>query len=253
MLWIIGVDEHAATIAGARLEDLASWYPQVEAEFEGHAPSLLRSLSVVHEDAVVVGLLFAADHPPYVVRNRSGRDAGAGPATREVPYREGTATRSATRADLLRILAPRAYLPVFEAVNGFLQLAANNNHDFSVELYCMPRLESQVGLAVHRITILLHDTDDRQHTSPDSLQSTEVHSLTVQLEGQSAVRALTFHGPRLVTLKGTIGGNVSSRTGFLLMTISIRPALSDEAAEVRLMLRRGSHAQLFAFVDDTAQ
>lgn len=40
ILWIIGLDEKRHRVTGATANDLANWYPQVKAQFDGIAPDL---------------------------------------------------------------------------------------------------------------------------------------------------------------------------------------------------------------------
>src|SRR5712692_8116422 len=105
ILWIIGIDEKAGLIVGAKHQDLASWWPQTQKEFPELAPELLSDLAVPVDGQVVVGLLFDTSRAPFVVKNPSHGQAGH-PAQLEVPWREGTLTRSARRQDLIRLLVP---------------------------------------------------------------------------------------------------------------------------------------------------
>ena len=41
ILWIIGIDETKREVVGADKNDLASWYPQVQAEFSELAPNVI--------------------------------------------------------------------------------------------------------------------------------------------------------------------------------------------------------------------
>ncbi|MBN1261349.1 MAG: ATP-binding protein, partial [Anaerolineae bacterium] len=118
ILWVIGVDEDSG-IVGASQEELANWYPQVKAQFDGIAPTLSH-YNIPAEGRTVVALYFETDRAPYVVKNLAYGQKGGGPVSLEVPWREGTSTRSATRADLLRILIPLQPLPSFEILGGSL-------------------------------------------------------------------------------------------------------------------------------------
>jgi hypothetical protein len=60
----------------------------------------------------VVALLFDATEVPFVV------PFGSSGARHEVPWREGTATRSARRGDLIDILVPRLSSPAFEVLDA---------------------------------------------------------------------------------------------------------------------------------------
>lgn len=120
ILWLIGIDHEAGALHPIERDDLAIWLPQVRKEFQGPAPECTDV--VVHaDDGEFLALLFSTDQAPYVVRIRRQEGSDAGPATREVPWREGTAVRTATHSDLLRLLVPISTLPEVELVNGSLE------------------------------------------------------------------------------------------------------------------------------------
>ena len=85
---------------GASQNNLADWWPQVEAQFDGPTPQV-RDLLVDWKGKTTVALYFETDRFPYVVKNPTG-----GPFQRDVPWREGTAVRSATHSDLVLLLSP---------------------------------------------------------------------------------------------------------------------------------------------------
>jgi hypothetical protein len=157
ILWIIGVDEDQGII-GAESNDLASWYSAVASEFDGLAPDLT-DLNVPVSGKTVVALLFETDRAPFVVKNPSfGIEKGEA-VSHEVPWREGTHTRTARRSDLVRVLTPLFYLPEFELRNG--QLSAHfSERDNTVgwklelELYVTVRRHSQgVVIPFHRCDV----------------------------------------------------------------------------------------------------
>jgi hypothetical protein len=104
VLWVIGLDEIKGVVPISPIE-LADWRAQVEAEFDGIAPEFI-DLAVPTETGTLVGLLFDTSRRPYVVKNPVFGKRGGGPASLEVPWRSGTAVRSAKREDLIRLLAP---------------------------------------------------------------------------------------------------------------------------------------------------
>jgi hypothetical protein len=113
ILWIIGLDEDANRLIGAREVDLAQWWPQVEKWFDEVTPELTSFMVPVVEGVSVCALAFRTDRAPYVVKTD-----GKGPIHREVPWRSGTSTRSAKRRELLRILLPAIALPEVELVSA---------------------------------------------------------------------------------------------------------------------------------------
>jgi hypothetical protein len=104
ILWIMGVDEQRGVI-GAIQNDLSNWWPQVKAQFNGPSPTL-RDLLITWKEKTVVALFLETDRIPYVVRNPAYGKPNGGPVQLEVPWRDGTAIRSATHSDLILLLAP---------------------------------------------------------------------------------------------------------------------------------------------------
>ncbi|MDV6310023.1 hypothetical protein [Gordonia amicalis] len=115
-MWIIGLDENAhQVITPADEPDLANWLPQIQRHFEGI--DLDMQSSRVHTNhGIVTVLQFDSSRPPYVINNPDG----AGSASREVPWRTGTSTKTATRAQLLSLLVDAGELPDVELISPTL-------------------------------------------------------------------------------------------------------------------------------------
>lgn len=97
ILWLIGVDEKGRAIIGADGMELATWYPQLQKEFDDNvAPHLVADVNLSAEGKSVVALLFDTSNAPYVVKVPNSDRL-------EVAWREGTRTRSAMRPELLRL------------------------------------------------------------------------------------------------------------------------------------------------------
>jgi hypothetical protein len=102
VIWVIGIDEKTGDAFDADPPEFANWWPKVQSCFEGgFCPSLRLNLSIADSGVSIVALYFETNRPPYVVKN-----AVPGQIDFEVPWREGNRTRSAKRADLLRLLYP---------------------------------------------------------------------------------------------------------------------------------------------------
>ena len=167
ILWLIGVDQKEGVLGCENIE-IGDWYNQLKAEFEGGvAPALLGHPTFEHEGKFVVPLLFTTDRPPYVVKNPARDTPKAGPFSLDVPWREGTAVRSAGRAELLRMLTSTPTLPSVELLRGQAvitpaQKVATNLLDperwllsVEVELYVTPRGEETVVIPYHRVVTKL--------------------------------------------------------------------------------------------------
>jgi hypothetical protein len=163
LLWIIGLDEQRGVVPFATT-DPAMWVQQLHAQFDGLGPSV-ETLSVPTDGGGVYALLFDTARRPFVVKNSVHGTSGGGPVSLEVPWREGTAVRSARREDLIRLLVPALNLPAFEVleVNASASLVdASEEHpeksldwSVSVELYVTPRTSERVVLPVHRVSLEL--------------------------------------------------------------------------------------------------
>lgn len=102
ILWLIGVDEKNRKLSNVDPVELANWWKVVEAFFDGFAPRLLIDANIRIGSSMVVALYFETEQgAPFVVEFTRGSYPQF-----VVPWREGTALRAATRADLLRILVP---------------------------------------------------------------------------------------------------------------------------------------------------
>lgn len=130
ILWLIGVDEDARAIPGARKCEPAEWWPKVQSCFDENVAPELTDVALSHNGVAVVALHFTANRLPYVVKNPRG-----GTPEREVPWRDGTSVRSATRVQLLQILMPQTQVPQLEV----LRAVASQDHlkrvGFAVMLY----------------------------------------------------------------------------------------------------------------------
>jgi hypothetical protein len=110
VMWLIGLDEKAGIVSHPP-EELANWWPMVQAEFDELSPNLTDVVVHVGDADPITALCFSTDRAPYVVKSPHG-----GAIQREVPWREGTSLRSARRSDLIRILVPLQRAPGLEIV-----------------------------------------------------------------------------------------------------------------------------------------
>jgi hypothetical protein len=164
VLWIIGLDETRGVVPQSHV-DLADWLNEFNSEFDGIAPDMT-DLVVPSANGSVVALLFDASRRPYVVKNPVYGSAGGGPVSLEVPWRDGTAIRSAKREDLIRLLAPVHAAPVVEIldaqvgrgqsnrVNAGVRISQINWH-VSLTLYVTPQTTARVVFPKHKATLRL--------------------------------------------------------------------------------------------------
>ncbi len=154
LLWLIGVDEKKG-IVGANYQELSSWFPGVQSGFESTAPSL-EHINVNYGTHTVAALCFDTSRAPYVVKNPACGSQAAGPVEYEVPWREGTRTRSATRSDLVTLLSPLIRVPKIEILAGEVRRVnpqrAGDPPDFHFNLttYVTPLNEDAITFPLHK-------------------------------------------------------------------------------------------------------
>jgi hypothetical protein len=114
ILWLVGVDDKAGVITGADRKELANWYPQLVREFESVAPCLTTDVNIEVAGKTVVALLFETSNAPFIVKV-------PGTDRLEIPWRQGTRTRSATRAEILRIFGVLQNQGALSSINALIQ------------------------------------------------------------------------------------------------------------------------------------
>lgn len=172
ILWLVGVNEKAGAVPGVQARDAAQWWPQVQKHFDGLAPTLT-DLAVPHGSVTVMALFFETDRTPFVVKNPDGGKIGF-----EVPWRDGTATRTARRDELLRILVPATRLPEVEI--GSVVIGPDPRSTRAVlgaEAYFEPVAGTTNYIAFHRCSVRvrtggrpwldLGEVKIRPHAEPD--------------------------------------------------------------------------------------
>ena len=121
-LWIIGLDEKRGIVPRSAT-DPATWWSQVAAQFDEIAPAMTDVLVHVPTGGTVFALCFETGRAPYVVKNPAG-----GKIQREVPWREGTALRTAKRSDLIRVLVPAQATPRLDIVSARLYVTPHRDN-----------------------------------------------------------------------------------------------------------------------------
>jgi hypothetical protein len=159
ILWIIGLDETRGVV-GADDQELSVWLGSVSACFDTNvSPSLLLNLVVPVPDSgkAVVALYFETDRVPYVVKNTAYGKPDGGAVELEVPWREGNSTRTARRADLLRLLVPILHVPGVEILKAEMECVSRPSEstgsltwELEAELYLVPRDQQVVYLPHHK-------------------------------------------------------------------------------------------------------
>ncbi len=146
ILWLIGVDQNKGVV-GTEHTELSKWLPAVIACFDGVYPSV-RDLVIRFDQKHVLALQFQTDRAPYLV------STGLGGVQREVPWREGTLTRTARREELLMMLQPDIPLPQFEILEAEIAPAEPGNDASQLRctmtVYTVPSGSDRVAIPFHR-------------------------------------------------------------------------------------------------------
>jgi hypothetical protein len=127
VIWLVGLDEKRGVV-GADPGELKGWWEGVRGWFEGGVwPELLLDLAIPLPEGVLVALAFATDRAPYLVRNPHHGQKEGGAVQWEVPWREATAVRTATRRDLIRLLEPQTRRPAADVLDAAVWVTRGYN------------------------------------------------------------------------------------------------------------------------------
>lgn len=122
VLLLIGVDDKAKTVVGVGPREMADWWPQVEEQFADRVTPEPTHLNMRHHNVPFVAIAFKTDRAPYLVRNEAYGSLKGQNMAWEVPYRVGNQVRTATRNQLLSLLAPTLHLPKVEMISAGVAL-----------------------------------------------------------------------------------------------------------------------------------
>lgn len=113
---IVGLDEDGHRVVPLDATDPADWWPQMQKQFAHDVSPDLTVLRVPTDHGPVMCLHFETERAPYLVK------VSGGWATTAVPWRSGTRTRTATRAELLSLLHQEVGTPQLEFVSAEITL-----------------------------------------------------------------------------------------------------------------------------------
>lgn len=116
IMWIVGLDEDGHQVCDAGDCEPSNWWNQVSSRFSEIPPDLTL-LRVVTPHGPVAVLWMDTGRTPYVVTTD-----GVGGVDREVPWRRGTALRSAHRSEILRSVIGEAQTPQMDSIAGWVRV-----------------------------------------------------------------------------------------------------------------------------------
>jgi hypothetical protein len=162
ILWLIGVNEKTGVV-GAQINELATWFPKVESNFDGLAPEHM-DLNIPVDGQTVVALYFETGRAPFVVKNAAYGKKGGGSVELEVPWRDGTSVRSARQSEMVRMLSPLALSPEIEVLAAQLEVVpkhGSNGQQMTWELVLLLYLTAQPGtltiVPAHRYRVSMRE------------------------------------------------------------------------------------------------
>ena len=254
ILWLIGLHEEKGLV-GVRKKEPSTWMAQVRSKFEGISPDVTDVNMKVNGKALVA-LQFDTSRSPFVVENPAGDNTGCGPASLEVPWRESTGTRSATRNDLIRLLVPQLTIPDVEPVNGYLRLRRMDkvgDWDYEIRVFITPRSSVPIVLPFHRMsglgkisnywrTLTFEKVALRAPVKPagggGGVRSfLDVSYVTDSYTIESSNHEAVIYGPGVAIIKGNCRtGEVRKDLAGTSATVSFRFAPAQSRGEIRFDL-----------------
>ena len=146
ILWIIGVNQRKREVQDAQHLEVARWYEKIKACFVDQEAPVLQDLNINYEDKTVVALLFDTERFPFLIKHTN--------EIFEVPWREGTLTRSAKRLELLKLLIPYQLSPRIELLSGSIMIRKYQNGELrwilDIQIYIEPANEQPLYIPFRR-------------------------------------------------------------------------------------------------------
>jgi len=106
VILIVGIDDKTGAVVNPGSGDVAAWWPGIRGQFDQTPPDLIRQQMVyVGDNEAVYAFAFNTERAPFVVK-RGPDNPGF-----DVPFRDGTTTRSAHRHELISMLLPTVQVP----------------------------------------------------------------------------------------------------------------------------------------------
>ena len=224
--WVVGVSEDGRVEGVSRLE-LSTWWSQVRSFFDGPAPAMSDQIVTPSGLPSLVVLEFDPHETPYVFRPH------ANGSEREIPWREATGTRSATRSEIESMTTPRSTLPKAHILHAVLT-AQKSHHElhwvFNADLYVEADPSS---------TLVIHEGRCRAELICDEFQiNVPLDRFSFHMpfgnthNAQALVNQVAFRAPETVNmiaggLSGLPLGTASQPTKDVVVHIELTAARHD--------------------------
>ena len=158
MLWVFGVNEKSGSLVSVPSGfDFNDWWAQIRSHFEGQHVPRVKEVLFPKDGKNILAVYMEPTQPPYLVKPSRMPDW-------EVPWREGTSTRTARHADLVEMLIPVATATEFTDRGVTLTVKRQQHREgtrWDVELrwrvYLVPAATETEVLARHDAAVSLSD------------------------------------------------------------------------------------------------
>jgi len=239
VLWLIGVDEKGRQVVGGEYSEVANWWPRVKSFFNELPPDLVH-LNVPYEEKTVAALLFDTERRPFVVKV-----PGGGHIDLEVPWRDGTAVRSAKRRELITVLSAMHRNPTVEVLRGSLHISRNlggrysGTHGLTLDVYVVPGNAEKVVIPYHHCVGTLRFTCAERQFAFRSVSFEKRRDATITCTPTEMIT----DSPGLVTIRAfppdlaELGRIAFSPT--VCVELKLQPAGSELAVSVTAELTEG--------------
>jgi len=151
-------------------------------------PPDLTEIRIHYEGSQLLALCFETDRAPFMVKNPTG----LGPIQFEIPWRDGTATRSAKRRELLSILMPRLEMPTAEVLSGKIAVTSNTSTNILIKVYISYTGKGELVFPHHKTLLKITDGKgiegeaDRFHCDTKTRSITDFTRMMYSAAGNNA-------------------------------------------------------------------
>lgn len=206
VIYVVGLDEKTGLAPMHQSVDTADWWAKVASRFHQAEPTLDHHVHLdLEAGGAVTVLLFGTDRAPYLVKT-----LGGGSPELEVPIRDGTRTRSATRSELLRLLAATSSVPpselLYAKASGHFQGPSRQGHPGYISLTGAVGLffeyvgKDAIFLPPHRFRASLHSAEFDQRLSLTLAPGKSGNGFVTASGGSESERGIIITGPGQCTL-----------------------------------------------------
>ena len=236
IIWVFGLDEKKG-IVGCEPFEASTWISQLSTEFAGPMPELVATASTNHEGVPIQAFEFATDAAPYLVKNPQYGTVKGTVVSREVPWRKGESTDSATREQLLRLLAPVVRRPQVQLLRAFAELrfeygdpVTARQYRATIDAYVSPLPGQSIVFPRHLIQMRMRDSMANSRSLRrfdfDWSKRSDGHATNVVVTNSEVI----FTGPGSLKVVGSadaILGELKLLPDSVIIELALTPVLAE--------------------------